>query len=168
MLEHFHINWHLFGAQLNIIYYFVCDWTVVVPTYILSANKPEHAKHYYGLQDSEICPNLTYLGRRGLYTVSSGLKIAYVSGVEARDSVQNSIYNFRVDDVNAVAESCLAGNNTGDYRGVDILITSQWPDGARDNEPNASKLLSWLSTEIKPRYHFCGLNDAYFEPPPFR
>lgn len=156
-------------SKLSIIYYYFCVWfAVVVPTYILSANKSEHAKNYYGLEDSEICPNLTYLGRRGLYTVSSGLKIAYVSGMEARDCVQNSIYNFRVDDVNAVADACLASNNTGDYRGIDILITSQWPSGARENEPNTSQLLSWLCTEIKPRYHFCGLNDAYFEPPPFR
>lgn len=140
-----------------------------MPTYILGPNKFEHAKQYDGLDDGEICPNLTYLGRRGLYTVSSGLKIAYVSGLEARDSEASSINNFKMDDVKAVANACLASNNTtGEYRGIDILISSQWPNGARENEPNASELLSWLCTEIKPRYHFCGYNDSYFEPPPFR
>lgn len=142
---------------------------VNVPTYILGPNKSEHAKYYDGLDDGEICPNLTYLGRRGLYTVSSGLKIAYVSGLESRDSEANSLSSFKMDDVKAVANACLASNNTlGEYRGIDILISSQWPSGARENEANTSELLAWLCTEIKPRYHFCGLNDSYFEPAPFR
>lgn len=141
-------------------------WSVSVPTYILGPSKPEHSKYYENLEDGEICPNLTYLGRRGLYTVSSGLKIAYVSGIE---STSGSTSNFNVDDVKSVATACVASNNTsGEYRGIDILMTSQWPAGAREIEPNASELLSWLSTEIKPRYHFCGLNDAYFEPAPYR
>lgn len=140
-----------------------------MPTYILGPNKSEHSKYYDGLDDGEICPNLTFLGRRGLYTVSSGMKIAYVSGLESQDSNASSMSSFKVDDVKAVANACLASNNTsGEYRGIDILISSQWPSGARDNETNASELLSWLCTEIKPRYHFCGFNDSYFEPAPFR
>lgn len=104
-----------------------------------------------------------------MYTVASGLKIAYISGLESRDSEANSMGNFKIDDVKAVATACLASNHTsGEYRGIDILISSQWPNGARENEPNTSELLAWLCTEIKPRYHFCGLNDSYFEPPPFR
>lgn len=148
---------------------FVAIILVPVPIYILGPNRSEHSSAYEQIEQSEICQNLTYLGRRGLYTVSTGLKIAYVSGIEASKSETTSIYNFNVDDVKAVANACIGSNNTtGEYRGIDILITSQWPKGARDDEPNTSELLSWLSTEIKPRYHFCGLNDAYFEPPPFR
>lgn len=104
-----------------------------------------------------------------MYTVSTGVKIAYVSGLEANENDPNTDYNFKIDDVKSVATACLASNNTnGEYRGIDILITSQWPEGTRTDEPNTSKLLSWLSSEIKPRYHFCGLNDCYFEPPPYR
>lgn len=144
-------------------------FAVNVPTYILGPNRSDHSKCYENLDDGEICPNLTYLGRRGLYTVSSGLKIAYISGIEVSDSEPSSISNFKVEDAKAVATASLASNyTTGEYRGIDILISSQWPKGARDDEPNTSELLSWLSSEIKPRYHFCGLNDAYFEPPPFR
>lgn len=143
--------------------------SVTVPTYILGPNHAKHAQYYENLDDGEICPNLTYLGRRGLYTVSSGLRIAYVSGIEAPDSESTSIYNFKMDDVKSVANACIASNNTsGEYRGIDILMSSQWPNGTRDDEPNTSQLLSWLSSEIKPRYHFSGLNDAYFEPPPYR
>lgn len=140
-----------------------------MPTYILGPSNPEHAKLYENLDNGEICTNLTYLGRRGLYTVSTGVKIAYVSGVEASDGAESTEWNFNEADVRSVMTSCLASNNSvGDYRGVDILMTSTWPSGVRENEPNTSKLLSWLSSEIKPRYHFCGLNDSYFEPPPYR
>lgn len=140
-----------------------------MPTYILGPNDPAHASLYEDLDNGEICPNLTYLGRRGLYTVSSGVKIAYVSGVEAKDGAESTEWNFNDTDVKSVITSCLASNNSaGDYRGIDILMTSQWPAGVREKEPNASRLLSWLSSEIKPRYHFCGLNDSYFEPSPYR
>lgn len=140
-----------------------------MPTYILGPSKSEHSKYFENLNDGEICSNLTYLGRRGLYTVSSGLKIAYVSGIESTDSESNSISNFKVDDVKSVANACLASNHTaGDYRGVDILVTSQWPSGAKEDAKHSSDLLAWLSSEIKPRYHFCGLNDSYFESAPFR
>lgn len=140
-----------------------------MPTYILGPNDSAHSSLYEHLDNGEICTNLTYLGRRGLYTVSSGVKIAYISGQEAKDASETNECSFNEADVKSVATSCLANNNsTGDYRGTDILITSQWPAGVRTNESNTSKLLSWLSSEIKPRYHFCGLNDSYFEPPPYR
>lgn len=140
-----------------------------MPTYILGPNKLEHTKYYENLENGEICSNLTYLGKRGIYTVSSGLKIAYVSGIEAPEKDSNQEIHFNIDDVKSVATSCLASNNTsGEYRGVDILITSQWSAGTKKDEPNTSNLISWISSEIKPRYHFCGLNDSYFEPPPYR
>lgn len=101
--------------------------------------------------------------------MSSGLKIAYVSGIEVADSDTGSVWSFNADDVKTVANACLSSNaSTGEYRGIDILMTSQWPYGVRQNEPNTSKLISWLSTEIKPRYHFCALNDDSFEPSMFR
>lgn len=140
-----------------------------MPTYILGPNKLEHTKYYENLENGEICSNLTYLGKRGIYTVSSGLKIAYVSGIEAPEKDSNQQIHFNIDDVKSVATSCLASNNTsGEYRGVDILITSQWPTATKKDETNTSNLISWISSEIKPRYHFCGLNDCYFEPAPYR
>lgn len=140
-----------------------------MPTYILGPNSEENSHLYENLQNGEICPNLTYLGRRGLYTSSTGVKIAYVSGLEAKDDEKSSEWSFKSDDIKAVANACVASNNTvGDYRGVDVLMTSQWPEGVREKEPNTSRQLSLLSAEIKPRYHFCGRNGDYFEPPPYR
>lgn len=134
-----------------------------MPTFILGPNTESDTK-YYG-NETEICPNLTYLGKRGLYTLSSGLKIAYLSGIEAE---QSSDWQFDKEDVKSVKNSCLCKSLLGEYRGVDILLTSQWPQGIYEKESKASKLVSWLAAEIRPRYHFCGTNGIYYERLPYR
>lgn len=110
-------------------------------------------------------------GKRGLYTISSGIKIAYVSGIEG----EKSEWSFDAEDVKAVRNSCFINKTSmGEYRGIDILLSSQWPYGVDDkakndeSSPPTSKLLSWLAREIKPRYHFAGLNGKYYERLPYR
>ncbi|XP_062132153.1 CWF19-like protein 1 homolog isoform X1 [Drosophila sulfurigaster albostrigata] len=142
---------------------------ITVPTYILGANKEEDNNYFEDLTDGEICTNLTYLGKRGVYTLSSGVKIAYLSGVEAATSAAGD-HEFSKADVQAVRNSCLVSKSCAtDYRGVDVLLTSQWPYGLQEKQnANASKLISFLSREIKPRYHFCGINGTFYECAPFR
>ncbi|XP_030388604.1 CWF19-like protein 1 homolog [Scaptodrosophila lebanonensis] len=142
---------------------------IPVPTYILGPNKKEHEKHYLDLNHGEICTNLTYLGKRGVYTLSGGVKIAYLSGVECSAGT-NDAYQFTKADVQSVRNSCLISKNCAtDYRGVDVLLTSQWPYGMQEKEnEKASKLISHLCREIKPRYHFCAINSIHYECPPFR
>ncbi|XP_055380214.1 CWF19-like protein 1 homolog [Condylostylus longicornis] len=138
---------------------------VPVPTFILGSCLAETVKNFDISSGGDICSNITYLGKRGLYTLSNGIKIAYVSGVE---SDQSSDISFDESDINFVADICLASKgNLNDYRGIDILITSQWCRGIMEND-NSSPLISYLITQIRPRYHFCGLNKLYYEAPPFR
>lgn len=119
-------------------------------------------------ENGEVCANLTYLGKRGLYTASSGVKIAYLSGTEGSTSDD---LHFDLSDAELVRNACLSSNLASDFRGVDILMTSQWPKGiegeTKANYP-CSSLISWLSTQIRPRYHFCGLNETHHERLPFR
>lgn len=42
--------------------YILFQHVVAVPTYILGPNCPETSKHYDGLENGDICSNLTYLG----------------------------------------------------------------------------------------------------------
>ncbi|EDW02397.1 CWF19-like protein 1 homolog [Drosophila grimshawi] len=142
---------------------------ITVPTYILGPNKEEDKKFFANLVEGEVCTNLTYLGKRGVYTLTSGVKIAYLSGIEAAGSVGGE-HEFTKADVQAVRNSCLVSKNCAtDYRGVDVLLTSQWPYALLEKEnEKASKLISFLCREIKPRYHFCAINGTYFECPPFR
>lgn len=146
--------------------------TIPVPTYIIGPNREEDVKHYSNINGCEVCTDLTYLGKHGLYTSSSGLKIAYLSGVQktADDPEECS---FSESSVKAVRNSCLKGCPS--FRGVDILLTSQWPEGITnlvekkpEFEYEGSRVISWLATHIKPRYHACGLENIHYDRPPYR
>ncbi|GAB0092798.1 CWF19-like protein 1 homolog [Sergentomyia squamirostris] len=137
---------------------------VPVPTYILGTSEEKHLPQFEDVRDGEICPNLTYLGKSGIYVTSSGMKIAYVSGKEGEKSTK---VTFSAEDTKSVKMSCLVGKIAGDYRGIDILLTSQWPFGIGDAS-KSSKLISLLAMDIRPRYHFCGLENIHCEKAPFR
>uniref|UniRef100_A0A1B0DI84 CWF19-like protein 1 n=1 Tax=Phlebotomus papatasi TaxID=29031 RepID=A0A1B0DI84_PHLPP len=137
--------------------------TVPLATYILGPTQEKHLSLFQDAINGEICPNVTYLGKSGIYVTSSGMKVAYVSGKEGEKS---SDVTFSAEDTKSVKMSCLATKSSGDYRGIDILLTSQWPHGQNNSE--SSKLLSLLTMDIRPRYHFCGLEDIHCEKPPFR
>lgn len=105
-----------------------------MPTFILGPTSENLVAQYKDIVDGEICANLTYLGKRGVYSLSSGLRIAYLSGIErpSKESTNSEEYYFSREDAIAVCNSC--GTNQGDYRGVDILLTSPWPKGFREAE----------------------------------
>lgn len=64
-------------------------------------------------------------GRRGIFTGVSGLQIAYVSGQEAMQEPAPS-HCFTSEDLTALVVPLI---NNSKFRGVDILLTSQWPRG---------------------------------------
>lgn len=145
--------------------------TISIPTYILGPNREEDAKFYGDMSGCEICQNLTYLGKRGLYTSSSGLKIAYLSG--NGDQTKDNACGFTENDVIAIRNSCLKGQPS--FRGVDILMTSPWPRGITNLDPNnpqhkykGSDFVAWLASQIKPRYHVCAMEGIHYERPPYR
>lgn len=148
--------------------------SIAIPTYILGPNTKEQEEIYKKLDideaNHEICPNLNYLGRKGVYTLSSKFTLAYLSGHDVKENDTKDPWQFDKKDVLTVRNSALKNfSNIDDYRGVDFLLTSQWPVGIDEkNDESASKLISFLSLNIKPRYHFCALNDVHFEKSPFR
>lgn len=94
-----------------------------------------------------------------------------MSGIEAPNVGEKREWHFTKEDIQAVRNSCLANKSTStDFRGVDILLTSQWPFAIRSDGDNSSssKYLSWLAVQVKPRYHFVGLCNENFEPDPYR
>ncbi|XP_039448083.1 CWF19-like protein 1 homolog [Culex pipiens pallens] len=146
--------------------------SVAIPVYILGPVDEASAKNFSTLTEGDICQNLSYLGKRGIFSTSSGLKIAYVSGLEVEGSSASGKvpdWKFTKEDAVAVRDSCFASkSNMGDYRGVDLLLTSQWPAHVKEDVRNGSKAVAWLADAVKPRYHVCGLNGEYYEPPPYR
>jgi hypothetical protein len=65
------------------------------------------------------------VGRRGIFTFSSGLKVAYLSGTESADAELTTQTTFNRKDVEEIVT--LAGGNS--CSGLDVLLTSQWPQG---------------------------------------
>ncbi|CAH0553746.1 unnamed protein product [Brassicogethes aeneus] len=143
---------------------------VPIPTYILGPNKEEHIP-LYPKDDSEIeiCNNLYYLGKRGIYTDAKGVKIAYISGLSGE--ISNNI-TYTAKDASDLHDICIKGNST--FRGVDILVCSQWPSGIVEENQKlpplhfGSDLPSYLCTKLKPRYIASGLEGIYYERSPFR
>lgn len=146
--------------------------TVPIPTYILGPSNPQQVTLYSDISGCEVCPNISYLGKRGLFTTTSGLKLVYASGTEA-ESDKSSHHSFTKEDIESLRNICVRGQTN--FRGVDILITSSWPKdimlGDKSSvqiKQSGSWLLSWLAAQVKPRYHFCGLEGVYFERAPYR
>lgn len=121
-----------------------------IHTYILGAASQETVKNYPSADGCELAGNITYLGktshikvsgvcpkadspglltgvpgRRGVFTGVSGLQIAYVSGQEARQEPALA-HCFTSEDLTALVVPLI---NNPKFRGVDILLTSQWPRG---------------------------------------
>ncbi|XP_066588758.1 CWF19-like protein 1 isoform X2 [Prorops nasuta] len=146
--------------------------SIPVPTYIIGPNKKSDIVYYPDDNGFEICQNLTYLGKHGLYCASSGLKIAYISGIE-KQSDETDAVTFNENDIVAIRNSCLKGQPG--FRGVDILLSSPWPEGITNLDPkkpnikyNGSKLLAWLAVQVRPRYHISAIEGVHYERPPYR
>ncbi|XP_045777276.1 CWF19-like protein 1 [Maniola jurtina] len=147
---------------------------VPVTTYVFGPSSPEHVQ-YYCEEGAEIVPNVIYMGKRGIFTTSSELKIAYLTGLSRRELGKDiPMCTFEPSDCSAVRDACFRGQS--EFRGVDILITTLWPSGIQqddlqkaDVEPDClSDLIAWLSIHIKPRYHFVPSAEKYYERQPYR
>lgn len=149
-----------------------------IPTYILGPNDSKHCSFYdAGSQDGfEFCENIIYLGKKGMYSASSGLRVVYISGVESPSGATPSPKHcFCEADTKGLMNALKV--DQPDYQGVDILLTSQWPKGATNfgNPPSSDKchscgsiLLSKFVDSVQPRYHFSSMEGVYYERAPYR
>lgn len=145
-----------------------------ITTYVLGPAKSEHETLFPAQDGCELCHNITYLGKKGILTGSSGLKVAYLSGTESsgKQELQKTC-EFNERDVESVHSPVSKGSENG----VDILLTSEWPKGITnyagspkglDVKDVGSELVSQLAFYIRPRYHFAGLHGIYYERLPYR
>ncbi|XP_062860120.1 CWF19-like protein 1 isoform X2 [Trichomycterus rosablanca] len=143
-----------------------------IHTYILGAASQETVKYFSNSDGCELAENIIYLGRRGVFTGASGLQIAYVSGREAQQEPAPS-YCFTPKDLTALVTPLVSNSK---FKGVDILLTSQWPRGVwqYSNNPEVDtkccgvSSIGNLADKLKPRYHFTGLEGVYYERLPYR
>nr|XP_057921782.1 CWF19-like protein 1 isoform X2 [Doryrhamphus excisus] len=143
-----------------------------IHTYILGAGSQETVKNFPSADGCELVDNITYLGRRGVFTGVSGLQIAYVSGREAQHELAPG-HCFTPKDLTALVAPLTSSSK---FRGVDILLTSQWPRGVWhfanhpevDTKSCGSVAIASLADKVKPRYHFAALEGAHYERLPYR
>jgi len=150
---------------------------VPLPVYILGPADPAQLLPYPDLAGCEMCENVIYLGRQGCFTTKEGLKIAYLSGVQASDNLSAKSHNYTPSNLQNLEVSLKWDNPK--FQGVDILLTCDWPKGISNNAGKAkvdsvddisvgSPLISRLALLSRPRYHFCGIQGEYYERAPYR
>ncbi|XP_063784574.1 CWF19-like protein 1 isoform X2 [Pseudophryne corroboree] len=144
-----------------------------VQTYVLGSNSQQTVKYFQDVDGCELATNITYLGRKGVFTGASGLQIAYLSGIES-SSEPAPAYCFSPKDVMSLKMSLTTNSK---FKGVDILLTSPWPKDvwSYGNAPTdvdlkscGSALVSSLAGSLKPRYHFSALEGENYERVPYR
>jgi hypothetical protein len=124
---------YLMHLIIGLIYNFDLDGKLnlqdEINPYTLLTLNPCWKKYFFRIVVPEIKSLVSYLGRRGVFSVSEGLKVAYVSGTEGE---KDSATRFTAADVVRVRDSCVKGQPS--YRGVDVLLTSQWPQGVTQRD----------------------------------
>ncbi|XP_071511088.1 CWF19-like protein 1 [Diadema antillarum] len=144
---------------------------VPISTYILGPNTSDHEIFYDDSDGCSICDNLTFLGKRGIYSTASGLQIAYLSGTES--SGAGDACHFTRADIDALGLPLVSNSK---FKGVDVLLTSQWPSGVTQYANNAenvkpvnpSSLIGDLALALRPRYHFSAMQNVFYERTPYR
>lgn len=121
-------------------------------------------------EGSDLCNNVTYLGKSGLFTSTSGLTVGYLSGRDGGES--NDFSHFSKEDAQKLKTKITTSSN---FKGIDILLTSVWPEGVNlygtellKQPTGASSTISQLALSMKPRYHFSALEGISYERNPYR
>ncbi|KAK6627607.1 hypothetical protein RUM44_010085 [Polyplax serrata] len=98
-----------------------------------------------------------------------------MSGLESARG--QSDFTFTEKDAKAVREAAFRKTGESQYLGVDVLLSSEWPQDVekfdksaqfQGADVNGSRILSELACALKPRYHFSGLKNIFYERPPYR
>ncbi|KAK2146142.1 hypothetical protein LSH36_629g01064 [Paralvinella palmiformis] len=146
---------------------------VPIPMLVLGPNSDNEKIFYDDLDGCELCDNVTYLGKKGIYTSSNGLKVAYLSGTDPKMQSDSPEICFSQNDVCALTVS----SSSTSFKGVDLLLTSQWPRGVEkygikaegvNTKQVGSETISQVAIAMKPRYHFCAMEGVFYERLPYR
>ena len=155
-----------------------------LPVYILGRISKEFREMHKNVtnfdEGFELLEGITFLGRSGILTTSQGLRIGYLNGSYSRgDSLNKDDDNleyFTKKDYESLLIS-----HTSSASVLDILLTNQWPKNIftytnddfdeslqKTINDNSSLVIAILCKLIRPRYHFAGGIDIFYERPPFR
>ncbi|KAL9113608.1 MAG: hypothetical protein Q9227_002346 [Pyrenula ochraceoflavens] len=153
------------------------DIAIPLPSYFTvgSRSLPSQVIEKLERDDDQLCPNLSFLGRRTTYTTSEGVRIVNLGGKYADPGLHMANGQARfIPSFTEIDARALHGANS-----CDILITSEWPqsviNGSRTagaeleahSIPPSQACLSVLSSKLRPRYHVTTSPSIFFEREPF-
>ena len=130
------------------------------PVYILGPVHESQAGLFPDLNGCELAENLVYLGRGGCLKTNEGLTVAYLSG----SSTKHPDPKVRIDAAKQVRTMEARTNcEAADFKGVDVLITSDWPSGVANHagdpvgflskeDESARTLVARLALKLRPRF----------------
>ncbi|ORX55121.1 hypothetical protein DM01DRAFT_1286543 [Hesseltinella vesiculosa] len=101
-----------------------------------------------------------------------GLKIAYLSGIFNQGNDDDSILAYDQADVDKLRSANFQQNVP---YGVDLLLTTEWPEGIQQGSANTpssslqtvSRPIAQLALGLKPRYHFADSEHVFYEREPY-
>mgnify|MGYP001792300388 CR=1 FL=1 len=138
--------------------------------HVVGCNDDAQAMHFMDDEGGELCDNVTYLGKSGLFTSTSGLSVAYISGLDGGS--KDDFSHFSESDVDSLKQKVRSAPN---FAGIDILLTSPWPKGVsaygtelKHSLNNESDSIAQLTLALRPRYHFSGVEGVSYERNPYR
>lgn len=116
----------------------------------------------------ELCPNLSFLGRRRTIKTMEGMKIVAVGGSHQREAVSEAADEYEPSHTDKDINSLKGANS------ADLLITSEWPAGIQtgskvdyaEDTPVSQQSISELCSSLKPRYHL-STSAQFYEREPF-
>ena len=183
------------GTNDELLPYIQKRLSVPAPTYFITADEDDADGSTSLIDDipdgGELCPNLTFLGRRGVRRLPCGVEVAFISGVYHPERFRESgVFHRRsarafspfylqedVDDVIAAA----AEGEARALAGVDFLLTSEWGENfdalmsssaggvfAETPPTRLSPAVATLASRVSARYHVAGTLNAHVQLPPYK
>eukprot|EP01134_Creolimax_fragrantissima_P005921 CFRG5921T1 len=154
---------------------------VPLPIYILGPVDHTQLNYYASvLEGGDVCDEVHFLGRQGVFTTLEGLRVAFLSGTYdalAFDSLPHSLDEQRTSYVTKDCTALIEKSRETGYAGVDLLLTSDWPKDVyrytqEDKEDIAGEsksvqIIADVAKAVKPRYHFAGLHGVHYERAPY-
>lgn len=146
------------------------------PIYFIENGPLQHALSIKYPNGGELVKNLHYLGNFGVKKIE-GFNIGFLSGSENLRKLESrahkkqllldrcNIYTF--GEYSPIFENI---SKSKDFKGVDILLTCEWPEFKSKEEKEVQKYnenIGFLNTLLTPRYHFAAGNDIHIQRPPF-
>ncbi|PVU90812.1 hypothetical protein BB559_004422 [Furculomyces boomerangus] len=165
---------------------------VPISTYIIQAEREFPSRVQLKIQDldtgGEICENIFYLGKAGIFQTLQGVRIAYISGTEfSEDNEIDKSFTYNAEDIQKMIKTCsntssnlsseiLTHSTNSSKPNIDILLSYLWPSKVQKNSSielqdkitSQSLLIKQLCEELKPRYAFAGKGDVFYEREPFK